>query len=84
LDEDTRCPQQEVCDAAGAASLTIFVWKTNIEPIEYDLNTDPAANKSTVTYDEYQIRLLSLEPYPETAEPGIDIQDYRATFVISK
>ncbi|MCB8978786.1 MAG: hypothetical protein H6657_15315 [Ardenticatenaceae bacterium] len=84
LDEDTRCPQQETCESTGAASLTIFVWKTNIEPIEYDLNTDPAANKSTVTYDEYQIRLLSLEPYPETAEPGIDIQDYRATFVISK
>lgn len=84
LDEDTRCPQQEICDSSGAASLTIFVWKTNIEPIEYGLNTDPAANKRSVTYDEYQIRLLSLEPYPQTSEPGIAIQDYRATLVISK
>lgn len=84
LDEDTRCPQQETCESTGAASLTIFVWKTNIEPIEYGLNTDPAANKSTVFYDEYQIHLLSLEPYPEKAEPGIALQDYRATFVISK
>lgn len=84
LDEDTRCPQQETCDAAGAANLTIFVWKTNIEPIEYGLSTDPAANKSTITYDEYQIRLLSLDPYPETAEPGIAPQDYRATLIITK
>ena len=82
--EDTRCPQQEICESPGEARITIFVWKTNIEPIEYSLNTDPADNKNTVSYDEYQIHLLSLDPYPETLDPGIAPQDYRATFVVSK
>ena len=72
--EDTRCPQQEICESEGWARITVYVWKTNIEPIEYGLNTDPAANKSAISYDEY----------PETSEPGIAPQDYRATFVVSK
>jgi hypothetical protein len=37
-----------------------------------------------VLYDEYQVRLLSLDPYPEMPEPDIAPQDYRATFVVSK
>lgn len=81
--EDYRCPQQEICESEGEADISIFVWKTNIEPVEFGLSTDPAANRSMVPYDEYQIQLLTLEPYPETSE-GIAPQDYRATFVVSK
>lgn len=82
--EDTRCPRQVICESEGWARIAIYVWITNIEPIEFILNTDPAANKNMVLYDEYQVRLLSLDPYPETPEPDIAPQDYRATFVVSK
>jgi tetratricopeptide (TPR) repeat protein len=82
--EDTRCPRQVECESAGWARIAIYVWTTNIEPIEFILNTEPAANKSMVLYDEYQIRLLSLDPYPETSVADIAPQDYRATFVVSK
>ena len=82
--EDTRCPRQVMCESAGWARIAIFVWITNIEPIEFIMNTDPAANKSVVLYDEYQIQLLGLEPYPETSVTDIAPQDYRATFVVSK
>jgi hypothetical protein len=82
--EDTRCPRQVLCESEGWARIAIFAWKTDIEPVEYILNTSPAANKDVVLYDEYQVRLQSLDPYPETLEPGIAPQDYRATFVVSK
>lgn len=84
LVEDTRCPRQAICESEGWARMTIYVWIINIEPVEFELNTDPAADKNMVHYDEYQVRLLSLDPYPETPEPGIAPQDYRATFVVSK
>jgi hypothetical protein len=82
--EDTRCPRQVLCEIEGWARISIYVWITDIEPVEFILNTSPAANKNVVLYDEYQVRLLSLDPYPETPEPGIAPQDYRATFVVSK
>lgn len=82
--EDTRCPRQVICESEGWARIAIYVWITNIEPVEFVLNTSPATNKNVVLYDEYQVRLLSLDPYPETPEPGIAPQDYRATFVVSK
>ena len=83
LVDDTRCPQQETCASEGEASIVVYVWKTNIEPVEYGLNTNPAADKNSITYDEYQIQLLTVEPYPETSETSISLQAYRATFVIS-
>jgi len=82
--EDTRCPRQVLCESEGWARISIYVWKTNIEPIECVLNTSPTTKKNVVPYDEYQIRLLRLDPYPETPEPDIAPQDYRATFIVSK
>ncbi len=82
--EDTRCPRQAICESEGYARIAIYVGMPNIEPVEFILNTNPATNKNTVLYHEYQVRLLSLAPYPETAEPDIAPEDYRATFVVSK
>jgi hypothetical protein len=82
--EDTRCPRQVECEIPGWARIAIYAWVTNIEPIEFILNTDPATNRNVVLYGEYQIRLLRLDPYPETPESDIAPQDYRATFVVSK
>ncbi len=82
--EDTRCPRQVDCESQGWARIAIFVWKTNVEPVEFFLSTDPATDRDVVLYDEYQVRLLGLDPYPETADPGIAPEDYRATFAVSK
>ena len=82
--EDTRCPRQSDCESQGWARIAILVWKTNIEPVEFILNTDPAANHDVALYDAYQVRLLNLDPYPETSEPGIAPEEYRATFVVSE
>jgi hypothetical protein len=82
--EDTRCPRQVECEIPGWARIAIYAWVTNIEPVEFILNTDPATNSNVVLYGEYQIRLHRLDPYPETPESDIAPEDYRATFVVSR
>ncbi len=82
--EDTRCPRQVECEIEGWARISIFVWITDIEPVEFILNTSLAANQNAVFYDEYQVWLLSLDPYPETAVSDIALEDYRATFIVTK
>ncbi|MCB0210260.1 MAG: tetratricopeptide repeat protein [Anaerolineae bacterium] len=84
LVEDTRCPRQAVCESEGWARIAIYVWRTNIEPTEFILNTDPSDANNSIPYDSYRIRLVNLDPYPETSETKIAPQDYRATFVVSE
>ena len=82
--EDTRCPRQVECEIEGWARISVFVWITDIGPVEFILNTSLAANQNVVFYDEYQVQLLNLDPYPETAVSDIAPQDYRATFIATK
>jgi hypothetical protein len=82
--EDTRCPRQIECEIEGWARISILVWITDIEPVELILNTSQIDNKNVVLYDEYQVQLLRVEPYPETAVSDIVSQDYRATFIVTK
>lgn len=81
--EDSRCPRQVDCVWAGQARLVIDVWLTGVEPTTFELNTNPASNQAVISYDEYQIQLQSLDPYPETVEK-IRLEEYRATFEVSK
>jgi tetratricopeptide (TPR) repeat protein len=82
--EDSRCPRQVNCAWAGQARIIIYAWLTGVEPTAFELNTNPSLNQNGIPYDAYQIRLLSLDPYPETPEPKIPLEDYRATFEVSR
>ncbi|HEX9921359.1 MAG TPA: tetratricopeptide repeat protein [Anaerolineae bacterium] len=82
--QDSHCPRQVDCGSSGQAHLIIRIWLTGVEPTTFELNTNPTFNQNDVPYDAYQIRLLSLDPYPETVEPKIRLEDYRATFEVSK
>ena len=81
--EDSRCPRQVNCVWAGQVRIVIYAWLTGVEPTAFELNTTPSLNQDVIPYDAYQIRLLSLDPYPETVEPKLRLEDYRATFVVS-
>jgi hypothetical protein len=81
--EDSRCPTQVNCAEAGQARIGIFVGFTNMEPAAFELNTNPPLKKDVIPFDDYLIRLLKLEPYPETLEAKIPPKDYEATFAIS-
>jgi hypothetical protein len=79
---DWRCPSRVNCSEAGNASLVIYAWLTGHEPTAFELNTNPPFEQD-VPYDDYKIELLSLDPYPETPDQTIPLEDYRATFVVS-
>lgn len=81
--EDSRCPVQVDCAQAGQARISIFVGFVNMEPAAFELNTNSSLKKDVIPFDDYQIRLLKLEPYPETLEEKIPPADYQAMFVIS-
>ena len=82
--EDSRCPRQVDCFWSGQGRLVVEVWLTGEEPTTFELNTLPTDNKNFISYETYQIQLLSLDPYPETPEQQIALEDYQATFVVTK
>ncbi len=79
---DWHCPSQVNCSEAGNATVVIDVWLTGLEPTRFELNINPPRNQD-VSYDTYQIRLLKLDPYPETIDQTIPLEDYRATFKVA-
>jgi hypothetical protein len=64
---DWRCPSQVNCSEAGNATVVIDVWLTGQEPTRFELNINPPGYQQA-SYDVYQIRLLKLDPYPETID----------------
>jgi hypothetical protein len=49
-------------------------------------NTNPAPGQNVLTAEvaEYVIKLVSLEPYPQTPEDVIPLEQYRATLEVRK
>jgi hypothetical protein len=84
--EDSRCPAQVECVWTGQARIAVVVHAAASTPITVAFNTNPAPgqNAQTAQVGEYEIRLLSLEPYPQTPEDPIDLEQYRATLEVSK
>jgi hypothetical protein len=52
--------------------------------VAFNTNPAPGQNAQTAQVGEYEITLLSLEPYPQTPEDPIDLEQYRATLEVSK
>jgi hypothetical protein len=84
--EDSRCPAQVECVWTGQARIAVVVHAAASTPITVAFNTNPAPgqNAQTAQVGEYKITLLSLEPYPQTPEDPIDLEQYRATLEVSK
>ena len=84
--EDSRCPVRVQCVWSGLARVDLVIQVQDAAPKTVAFNTNPAPgqNVQTVRVDDYVIELLSLEPYPQTAEDAIRLQQYRATLVVRK
>jgi hypothetical protein len=73
--EDTRCPIEALCVAAGNATVRVRVSRDGFDPAVLDLRTDdPSA--STDTYGNYAVQLLGVDPAPSVS---VEDPDYRAT-----
>ena len=82
--EDSRCPSRVNCAEAGQARISIQVQQTGQEGVVFELNTNPPLKLDALTYSGYEIRLVALDPYPEEIDQKIALEDYAATFVVSK
>jgi hypothetical protein len=84
--EDSRCPAQVECVWTGQARIAVILQALEGPPKTVAFNTNPAPgqNAQTATVGGYVIRLLSLEPYPQTPQDAIPLEEYRATIEVAK
>ena len=69
--EDSRCPSNVECAEAGQARISIDVSGTGKDPTTLELNTNPPLQQDVAAYEDIQIRLLALNPYPEDIDQNI-------------
>lgn len=77
---DSRCPLNAICIAAGDASIAIAVVDDQGSS-RYELHTDPS--RKSATHRDLRIELLELQPYPDTNRPS-DPAAYRVTLRASR
>jgi len=77
---DSRCPTGVQCVWAGNAVVQVVLSKDG-KAFGAELNTN--LEPTSVDYLNYNVRLVSLAPYP-SANNSIPQSQYRATFVVTK
>jgi hypothetical protein len=79
--EDSRCPQGVTCVWAGNGKVALKLSKIGKRAATMSLNTglDPKQD----TYRGYDVKLVSLNPYPKKDSP-IKKWDYVATLIVSR
>jgi len=84
--EDSRCPTQVECFWTGQARVAVLVQPEGHEPTTTEFNTNPAPgqNVQTAQVGEYTIELRSLDPYPQTPDESIALEEYRATLLVRR
>jgi hypothetical protein len=84
--EDSRCPKMVECFWTGQARVALLVEPNGRGETTLEFNTNPAPdlNNQTARLDEYTITMDALEPYPQTPEQSIELEDYRATLKVGK
>lgn len=79
--EDSRCPQGVECIWAGNGKVVLKVSKAGKHSANINLNT--GIEPKHKLYDGYDIKLVSLNPYPQKGEK-IKRGDYVATVVVTR
>jgi hypothetical protein len=84
--EDSRCPTQVECFWTGQARIAVLVQPAGDEPTITEFNTNPAPgqNLQTARVGEYTVSLQSLDPYPQSIDESIALEDYRVTLSVEK
>lgn len=78
--EDSRCPTDVECVWAGNAKIELRLAGSNAKPASLYLNT--MLSPRTAAYGDYQLSLLSLQPYP-SAKFGPP-KTYSATLLVQR
>jgi biotin carboxyl carrier protein len=79
--EDSRCPEGVKCVWAGNGKIVLKVSKAGKHSANINLNT--GIEPKHILYAGYDIKLVSLNPYPKEGEK-IKKGDYVATLVVNR
>jgi hypothetical protein len=88
--QDIRCPSGVECAEKGFARILIAAQSAGQSPVTYEMNTESfykaemGLGVNSIIHSAYNVQLTALDPYPETIGQTIPLEDYRATFVVSK
>lgn len=78
---DSRCPSDVTCVWEGEAKVQLRL--THNEQISGNFTVSTLKNSNSVSFDNYLISLLSVEPYPVSTK-NISADDYVITVLVSK
>lgn len=81
--EDSRCPKLVNCVWSGQVRLTFQIQPKQAEAEQFELNTNPAQKQDVVSFAGYTIRLIGVDPYPESPDQPIPPAAYQATLLVS-
>ena len=87
---DIRCPSEVSCAEKGFAQFTLEIIEGDGPSQTYLMNSDPVYKPemglgvSVITHQDYRIEWFAVDPYPETPEKEIPLEDYQITFFITR
>ena len=79
--EDSRCPKGEQCITEGNGKIELQLRKSQKEPVTLELDT--AFGTQVADYEEFEVKLVGLDPYPKMGR-SIKPADYVVTVLVSK
>ena len=82
VEEDSRCPSGVQCFWSGQVKIIVQITHQEKDLGEFTL-VSKAGEKAIVTFDNYAIELLEVNPYPQK-EQIIEISDYQITLIVTQ
>jgi hypothetical protein len=83
--EDSRCPRGVTCIWAGNVRVLLHVTEGKSKPMKLELNLNPRdfPDGEAADCSGYQIKLVSVNPYP-VKDQQLKASDYAVTLSVSK
>ena len=81
VDSDSRCAIDAVCVSAGDAVIAVTISQGAAGSGRRELHTEP--KRSEASYLTYAIKLLELQPYPQTGRQRSP-EEYVATLTVAR
>ncbi len=81
--EDSRCPESVQCIWAGQAKIQVHIVKDSQDFGNAELTLGGSEDLAIHSFDNYSLKLLRLDPYPQKPEE-IKLSQYIATFILFK
>ena len=84
--QDSRCPRMVACVWSGEARLALSLWVADSPPQTKEFSTfsNPPNATDTHLFQGFSIRLVTVNPYPESPDNPIPKGDYSITLVVTK